>query len=95
MAGCEEVEGSGVIELLRSARLGRHTLALGAMGIRGIYDGHVEELVAGLPCLQVKEPCNHLKQKTLSFVSLVGNNGRNRKYRLVLWRACSISCWVP
>lgn len=48
------MEGSGVVALLRSGRLGRHTVALGAMGVEGTEDGHVEELVSGLPCLQVK-----------------------------------------
>lgn len=55
LAWCHRVRVSGVIALMKSGRLGRHTRAFDGTGLRSLEDGHVEVLLAGLPLLQVKE----------------------------------------
>lgn len=55
VAGCEGIRGSGIIAVLRSGRLGRHSSALAADGVDGLNDGHVEELVVRLSRLRVSE----------------------------------------
>lgn len=53
LAWCHGVRGSGVIALMQSGRLGRHTRAFDVTGLRSLEDRHVDVLLAGLPLLQV------------------------------------------
>lgn len=53
LSGCRGVQGSGVIALLRSGRLGSHTRAADVTGLSALEDGHVRALLEGMPRLQV------------------------------------------
>lgn len=55
LARCEGVGGSGLLELLRSGRLGAHTTALDATDLFTLVDEEVEQLLTGLPRLKVRK----------------------------------------
>lgn len=55
LAWCQGVRATGLLALVRSGRLGRHTRALDLTGLGSVEDGHVEKLLAGVPRLQVND----------------------------------------